>query len=361
MSPRGGEPARFVLISADERAILDEMHGDTEWPRQDVVELARALDAELLSYSDLPDASWFTRALARWVGPPVALAWLAFRRNGTFYFANAENTALPLALLLKLRRRSTLALIGHRLTTPLKTRLIRGFDLLRHSGMVFCYSRTQERHVIERLGMPADRVRRIPFQVDEQFFAPAAEPAVGQGVVSVGREMRDYPTLFAALEGTGVPVTVVASSPWSKRADQTAERPIPGNVTLRRNLSHRALRELYRQAAVVVIPLENVDFPAGITAVLEAQACGRPVVVSSSDGIADTVEEASAVMVPCGDPAALRAAVLQLIEHPDEAQRVAERGREAILRDRTLARWVARIADGCARAEDARWQGRTDK
>src|SRR4029079_16569111 len=135
----------------------------------------------------------------------------------------------------------------------------------------FCYSGLQERYIIDRLGVPADRVRRIPFQVDERFFTPLAEPKAGRGVVSVGREMRDYPTLFAALEGTGIPVTDVASSPWSKRADRTENRTIPDNVTVRRNVANGDLREIYRHAAVVVVPLINVDFPAGITAVLEAQ------------------------------------------------------------------------------------------
>jgi glycosyltransferase involved in cell wall biosynthesis len=353
MPPHRGEPARFVLVSADERAILEGLHAETEWPRQDVVELARALDAELLSYSDFRQASWFTQALARWVGKPVALAWLAFRRRGSFYFANAENTALPLALLLMMRPASTLAFIGHRMTTPLKTRLVRVFSLNRRADMVFCYSSLQERHLVDRLGFPADRVRRIPFQVDERFFTPSTAPIAGDGVVSVGREMRDYPTLFAALDGTGVPVTVVASSPWSRRTDQTANHTIPENVTIRRNLSSQALRELYRGAAVVVLPLVNVDFPAGITALLEAQACGRPVVVSASDGIVDSLEPGGAVVVPCDDPGALRAAVLRLIERPAEARRVAERGREGTLRDRTLARWLAAIVEGCARSDEA--------
>jgi len=351
MSLRGGNFRRFVLVSADEQAILDALHAEAEWPRQDVVELARALDAELLSYTDLRDASMFTRGLARWVSKPVALAWLAFRRRGTFYFANAENTAIPLALLLKLRPAARLAFIGHRLTTPLKTRLIRAFNLLRQAHVVFCYSALQEGHIVDRLAFPADRVRLIPFQVDERFFTPSAEPTVGRGVVSVGREMRDYPTLFAALEGTGVPVTVVASSPWSKRADETANRALPPNVTIRRNLSHQALRELYREAAVSVLPLMNVDFPAGITALLEAQACGRPVVATASPGIVDAVEPGSAVMVPCGDALALKTAVLQLIERPEEAALLAQRARDSILPDRTLASWVSRIVASCAEVD----------
>jgi glycosyltransferase involved in cell wall biosynthesis len=116
-------------------------------------------------------------------------------------------------------------------------------------------------------------------------------------------------------------------------------------------VSNQSLREFYRNAAVVVVPLVNVDFPAGITALLEAQACGRPVVVSASKGILDALEPGSVVVVPCNDPAALRTAVLQLIERPGDAARLAERGREGVLRDRTLAKWVSRIAERCAKAE----------
>ena len=127
-------------------------------------------------------------------------------------------------------------------------------------------------------------------------------------------------------------------------------RTIPRNVTVRRNMSNGDLREIYRHAAVVVVPLMNVDFPAGITAVLEAQACGRPVIVSASEGILDALEGGSATIVPCGDAPALRAAVLRLIEHPDQAAELGTRGRDGVLSERTLARWVSRIVEACARA-----------
>jgi hypothetical protein len=74
-------------------------------------------------------------------------------------------------------------------------------------------------------------------------------------------------------------------------------------------------------------------------------------VVSASAGIVDALEPGSVVAVPCDDPTALRTAVLQLMERPDEAARLAERAREMVLRDRTLARWVSRIAEGCAEVD----------
>lgn len=346
-----GAGKRFLLVTADVASVMNRLKAESESPRQDFLELARALDAEILSFSDVARGSRFTRLLKEYAGSGVALAWLAFRQGGVFYFVTAENTALPLALLLKFRKGVTLAFIGHRLTTPLKSRMIKLFGLYHQIQAVFCYSRRQEK-VIKELGLAAEKVHRIAFQVDERFFTPREEPSPGRGVVSVGRELRDYPTLFRAMEGTGIPVTVVASSPWSKREDQTRGRRIPDNVALRKGLSSVELRELYRGAAVVVVPLKNVDWPAGVTSLFEAQACGRPVVISASEGILDSLDPGTAATVPCEDPNSLREAVLRLIGDPSEAEIIGRNGLNAVRRERTLDLFVARIGETCRAAEE---------
>ena len=341
---------RFVLVTANVAAVLNRLRNETESPRQDFVELARVLNAEILSFSDISGGSWFTRLLQRWVGDAVALAWMGFSRRGTFYFVTAENTALPLALLLKFRQGAPLVFIGHRLTTPIKSRMIKIFRLFDRISAILCYSRQQEQF-LHSLGMPAEKVHRVAFQVDEKFFSPLKPFTPGQGVVSVGRELRDYPTLFQAIEGTGIPLTVVASSPWSKREDQTQQRQIPVNVVLRKGLSSSELRDLYRGAAVVVVPLMNVDWPAGVTSLFEAQACGRPVVISASGGIMDSVDPEAAVTVPCGDFKAMREAIIRLCNNPDEAATIANAGFESVRQARTLDQFVARIAKICGNAE----------
>ncbi len=337
----------YVLVTADVDAVLGRLRGESASPRQDFVELARALDAEMLSFSDTARGSLLTRFLARTLGPAISLAWLAFWKGGDFYFVSAENAAIPLALLLKFRPHARMAFIAHRLTAPKKRWLLRWPRLFSQTCRIFCYSRQQESFAVKTLKLPADKVLRIAFQVDEAFFTPSTHPQPGNGVVSVGRELRDYPTLFQALDNIGISVTVVASSPWSLRKDSTAAQVIPSNVTLRKGVSSAALRELYQQAAVVVVPLMNVDWPAGVTSLLEAQACGRPVVISASGGILDSLDFGAAVTVPCGDAVALREAVQRLLRNPEEAATCGCAGRESVLRQRTLDQFVARIAEGC--------------
>jgi glycosyltransferase involved in cell wall biosynthesis len=347
---RADRKRRFVLVTADVEAVLDRLRGESESPRQDFLALAKGLNAEILSFSDVTRGSWFTRMLKRWISEAVALAWLGFNRRGSFYFVTAENTALPLALLLKFRRGITLVFIGHRLTTPIKSRMIKYFRLFNQISAILCYSR-QQIQFLQSLGMPTDRAHRIAFQVDDRFFSPLEPFIPGHGVVSVGRELRDYMTLFQAMDGTGIPLTVVGSSPWSRREDKTRQRDIPGNVLLRKGLSSSELRNLYRSAAVVAVPLMNVDWPAGVTSLFEAQACGRPVVISASDGILDSLDPGAAVTVPCGDAKAMREAIIRLSSKPGEAATIANAGLESVRRARTLDHFVACITGICRNAE----------
>jgi len=277
---------RYLLVTADTDRILRRLEKEGPHPRQDFLELARVLDAEILSFSHLerePGAG--VRCIRRLLGPAAALAYLGFRKRGRFYFTTAENTGMALALLLKLRGPATHVMIGHRVSAPKKLPFLKLLGIFRRIDAMICYSHGQADFARDRLRVPPHRLHRIDFQVDERFFTPGAAAPPDGPVASVGRELRDYPTLFEAVQGLDIPFTVVASSPWSRRRDQTRNRPIPGNVELRSGLSYEELRELYRRAPFVVVPLQDVDSPAGVTSILEAQATGRPVIVSASPGI----------------------------------------------------------------------------
>ena len=83
-------------------------------------------------------------------------------------------------------------------------------------------------------------------------------------------------------------VVIAAASPWSKRHGFDARRGPPPNVEVCR-LGFVALRQLYADADVVVMPLHDVDFQAGITTILEAMAMARPVICSRTRGQTDTI------------------------------------------------------------------------
>jgi len=345
---------RYLLVTAGVDDILKRLAGETASPRQDFQEVATELGARILSYSDV-DRS--TDPVCRWIGKTagkaVALAWLGYRRNGAFYFTTAENAGMALALLLKLRRTPPVhVMIGHRVSAGKKRWLWKGLRLFDRISAMICYSATQADFAERELGVPPHRLHRLQFQVDERFFKPGHGTTSGGGVVSVGRELRDYPTLFAAVDGTAIPTTVVVSSPWSRRKDQTANRRIPPNVVLLKGLTSEELRDAYRAATVAVVPLQNVDSPAGVTSMLEAQAVGKAVIVSDTPGIRDSIGSGEHVVtVPCGDAGALRTAIQALLADPEKAAALGRRGLASVLADKTLDHFTANVARVCRAAE----------
>jgi len=119
--------------------------------------------------------------------------------------------------------------------------------------------------------------------VDTDFFHPdRTKPERFALVVSA---LVPYKRLDLAIAGcrlARVPLTIVGDGP--DRA--TLERAAGSEVRFLGRLSNEDVRDLYRRAAVTLLPGEE-DF--GIVP-LEAQACGRPVVALGRGGALETVK-----------------------------------------------------------------------
>ena len=325
-------------------------------PRPDYVEMARAMDADVV---DVVEARRRTgrggRLLERIGGAPALLAWVCFRQRGRYdaVFTDGEQVGLPLALLCRLtgRRAFPHVMIVHILSAPKKVRLYRTFRLGRFIDTMVVYSTWQQRFVTAELGFPAERVVFTPFTVDTAFFCPTgAPPAEPPMICSAGLELRDYPTFVEAVRGLGVRVVIAAASPWSKRADTTADVDVPANVEVRR-LSLYDLRQLYADAQFVVMPLFDTEFQAGITTILEAMAMGRAVVCSRTQGQTDVINDGrNGVYVAPGDAAALREAIVRLLDDAGLAERLGAEGRRYAEREADVVVYAHRLAGVVATA-----------
>ncbi|MGX6608426.1 glycosyltransferase family 4 protein [Micromonosporaceae bacterium Da 78-11] len=81
-------------------------------------------------------------------------------------------------------------------------------------------------------------------------------------------------------------------------------------------------------------------------AVVEAMACGVPVIVSDTDGLREVVRpQVTGLMVPVGDAGGIADAVLRLAQQPGERARLAAAGRAEVADRFGLARMVARTED----------------
>ncbi len=332
---------------------LDEAVASGVRPRADYRVIAERLDADVADVRVAESSlGWFGRGLNRLAGAGPLLAWYCWRHRAEYdvVLTDGEQVGLPLALLERLspwtRQRLTHVMIVHVLSTRVKrvvTRLCRLAPLI---DRFVVYASQQRDVIVDEFGVPGDRVVLTPFMVDTDFFR-AAVPAVeaGRVVCSAGLERRDYPTLLDAVVGLDAEVVIAAASPWSKRSDSSAGRTIPGNVRIER-LSLLELRSLFDRSAVVVMPLDPVDFQAGITTILEAMSMGRPVVCSQTAGQTDTIEDGeTGVYVPTGDADRLREAIAALLDDAERRRRLGNAARSWAEDHADIDRYADLLAD----------------
>jgi glycosyltransferase involved in cell wall biosynthesis len=342
-------------------------------PRKDYAVLRQVLDATVLDLSAVEN-SRPGRILRRLVGASVAQAWLAFRQRKQYdaIVTDGEQAGIPLALLLKLARsRVKLVTIGHRITAAKKRPFFRWLRVQSHINRIVLHSQRQYELAIDELSIPGERLALVPYQVDPDFWRP--RPGREERLIcSVGLEFRDYPTLISAVEGLNASVVIAAGSQWSKRRNTAGEGLLPPNVHVNR-FDYFALRDLYERSAVVVVPLSDTDFQAGVTTILEAMAMGKPVIVTHSWGQTDVIEDRRAVTrgpnprsrsasflrsfaqrsgidlaptgfyVPPQDPHALRRAITYLLEHPEQREMLGANGRRTVQQLTTVDQFAQRI------------------
>ena len=208
--------------------------------------------------------------------------------------------------------------------------------------------------MVERSILAPAVVRRevIPNGVDLERFAPgdrararrelSVAPDVPLLVFAAqgGRanEFKDFPTLRAALARLESPVVAVALG------DPTADEDRVGQARLRAvgSVPPEDVARWLQAADLYVHPSRADTFPNGV---LEALACGTPVVASRVGGIPEQVRNETGILVEPGDPAALAAAIESLLADPSRRERMsaaaAEDARARFSVDRQIDAYLA--------------------
>jgi glycosyltransferase involved in cell wall biosynthesis len=138
-------------------------------------------------------------------------------------------------------------------------------------------------HVAGRIARYYNREAVVVYPpVDTSFFSPDGSTPEGYAlIVSALVPYKRIDVAVAACATAGVRLKIVGDGPERP----TLERGATGDVKFLGRRPDEEVRDLYRRAAVVLLPGEE-DF--GIVP-LEAQACGRPVVALGRGGALETV------------------------------------------------------------------------
>lgn len=350
----------IVAAGRFDQSMADKIAAGRE-PRLDVFELQRVLPgSRVLDFADVDRSSRpDVQAIRRTLGFSAAVAYLAFleRRDADAYFTTGEDIGLPLSMLLKVRGvRASHTMIAHTLA-PMKKQVFFKAGVGSRLDKVLCYASTEERLMLDKLGLPARAVQRINYHADEHFFRPqegvAEEPDL---ICAAGQLLRDYDTLVRATTESPVRVRIAAGSPWISK-DLRPAGGLPQNVDWRK-YDRFALRDLYARSALAVVPLLQNEYQTGISTILEMMAMGKCVIATRTHGQVDTIiDNVTGVYVPPGDAGALRAAIDRLLKSPEDRKRIGRAARAFIEKEAGLDLFTDRCLAAMKDAHTARFGG----
>ncbi len=215
-----------------------------------------------------------------------------------------------------------LAVLRYPRAFPAWTRLHGRFTLARTleaARRVIAVSEFTRRDIADLVGIPLERIDVVPNGVDPVFTAEGAK-AEGDYALAVGT-LEPRKNLACAIEGAalaGVELRVVGAAGWGGIA------AAGDGVRWLGRLPDDELAALYRGARCLVYPSLYEGF--GIP-VVEAMACGTPVVTSRDSAMADVVGPA-AVLVDPHDASSVADGIAEAARRRGE---LAQAGRERAL------------------------------
>jgi D-inositol-3-phosphate glycosyltransferase len=214
------------------------------------------------------------------------------------------------------------------------------YEVLRCSDALVAESPASKQHMVQEYGVDPARVQVIPCGVDTTLFCPQDRqqarralglPEAAPIVLFVGRLQplkgldtllravhlvrQHYPTLHVRIVGGGVDEGDPHEAEELGRLRAQAEHlNLTPHLTFTKAQPQETLAQYYAASDVFVMPSHYESF--GMV-VLEAMACGLPVVASQVGGLASTVvHERTGLLVPVGDWHAFAQAIIRVLAVP---------------------------------------------
>ncbi len=211
-------------------------------------------------------------------------------------------------------------------------------EALRQADRVVAVSRDLARRVVE-LGADPGRVHVVYNGVDEQVFHPGdrgqartrlgLDPLrplllyVGNLLPVKGPDVLVEACARLAAEGREFDLHIVGRGPSREPlARRAAELGLAGRVRFHGVVAHGELPDWFRASDLLVLPSRSEGVP---NVLLEAAACGTPVVASDVGGVPEVAHLSASRLVPPGDPGRLAEAIDRMLSesprlHPPETR-----------------------------------------
>lgn len=316
----------------------------TKAPVPEFMAIAESAKATTISSVDL-QSRVLRKLLAK--RPNLAAAVAAFQHRSSIqamYVTGEDISLLLIALMTLVGWKGKVFSLVHAANSKKRQIIIKLLGTSR-VGAYLTVSSFQRDILITNCGVPEEKARFFYNWVDCDFFVNRTLEIENQDefIFSCGLENRDYSTLIDAARISRRSFVVQAYGFFGGLSADTAH--LPSNIRVNTTkLPFEALRDLYSRCSIVVVPLNSVDYAAGVTGLVEAMAMGKAVIITNSPGISDYFDAESLISIPPGRPDILSETIEHLLSDKVRLEELGRKNRLWIESHASLSIYVQTIA-----------------
>ncbi len=213
----------------------------------------------------------------------------------------------------------------------------------RSADIVCVPSEAEANYAAEKYTLPLKKFRVCPNWVDEEVFRPAEQRPEKFTVIYTARlvNKKGPDILLEALKGlVGVQLIMIGDGPMRETLETQAVN-CGLSVAFYKNIPNEELPGFLHQGSVYVLPTHHEG--GSPKTILEAMACGLPVISTDGFGVNEVFQDGvHGIKVKFNDVAALRKAILTIKNDPESAKAMGLNGRSRVLETYSVKRAVER-------------------
>lgn len=143
---------------------------------------------------------------------------------------------------------------------------------------IICFSSAECSYYSQHLEIPKDKFMFIPLGIENK-----SDIIINKGdyIFSTGRSNRDYDYLVSAVSDTSYKIKIACDR-------YSLKSPKP-NVEILNNCFNEDMLKLMANSFCVMIPLKDAEISSGQLVILQAMSLGKPIIVTSSTGVVDYI------------------------------------------------------------------------
>jgi glycosyltransferase involved in cell wall biosynthesis len=241
----------------------------------------------------------------------------------------------------KMMHKNTKLIIHIRNYIPVKSRLSKLLAMIHDKFLItaainkadYVITSTSEFAESLQYKIPKEKHIIVPNGVDIEMFYPS-KAYKRNSVLFVGRIIpeKGLHVLMRALnlvkkQVSNVELNVIGAESYDYKQYESEIRALDnGFLTIRKNIPNNLMREFYADSACFVMPSLDIDSFGNV--LIEAMACGCPVICSDLPGPSSIINKECGMIVPKGDVEKLSQAIIYMLEN---GEKMREKARKYII------------------------------